>query len=220
MDEQTWTHFKNQEYRVFNATEHLHTDPDGSVRLSKLWQIRLHTIYKLLEDKVNVLLTDTDLIYLNHYKLEDLPHNFDIYHTQGGTFPKWAYEKWGFTICGCLAGYRSTSNTRQFLKFVIKSCKGSVQCDDQAVLNSIYSQYYDMEFFQPAGMSIKIGKSRKEERDLKVLVMSEESVKRGGEVSECLDLKENRKTWVLGPHAPKVVAKKLTMFKNFEACIK
>ena len=79
-----------------------------------------------------------------------------------------------------------------------------------------------MTFFQPAGMSVRIGRVGEQRQDksadLRTMVLSEESVLRGGSVDECFGQKE-RGAWILGPNVPKKLFKKIEMFENYAECM-
>ena len=103
---------------------------------SGVWQIRMQTMYSLLNQSYAVVLTDLDSIWNWYVDLDKLPPNFDVFHSVCTKNPPKIKFIWGFTLCAGLAFYRPTANTLRFWKMYYDECK--VNCDDQFTLNSLY----------------------------------------------------------------------------------
>ena len=100
--------------------------------LKTIWKTRLNTIQALLKQNYNILISDTDTIWLKYLKIDkeiqkidsnsiDGPR--DAYHSYAGKFPHQTLKAWNFTICGCFTAFKSTNNTLNFFEIINKQCK-------------------------------------------------------------------------------------------------
>lgn len=90
----------------------------------------------LLKQGNNVFLTDVDSIWVNYKNLTLLPNNFHTFHALCTWFPQKAFDRWGFVLCGGVAGFVSHPKTIEFLDHLIQFCGKT--CDDQILLNDFY----------------------------------------------------------------------------------
>ena len=224
--------------RVKNATSYYKPNPLISrvANLNRIWTIRLKTIQKLLvEEGKNVLISDVDSIWVNYKDLEDLPksinnRSIDAFHALGKFFPEEIYQQVGFVICGCLAGYRSTSNTLKLFQNILEKCRHQ-PCDDQILINNIYLNDYNMKWSKMIpGFENNLGVSE----NLTAMTFSPFDIRRGKNFQEYNDIcgaksreiVENEprvadylvSPWVLMPVAHKTVQQKIEMFRNVSEC--
>jgi len=118
-----------------------------------LFGSRWNYILRRLVDGHDVLISDTDNVFVRYVPLSQLKHShYDAYHAYAGisgpTFPMSIFKKQGFTICGGMSWLRSTPGVIEFVRSIVKRCKCeklacSCHCDDQVVINSII---YDTEY--------------------------------------------------------------------------
>ena len=116
------------------------TPGQHSKRLSQIWKTRLTVIIKLLKNGYNIMMSDTDSIWMNYRKIDSLmAPDSDILHTYGANFPQEVYNAWHFTLCGCVVAYRSTEIVQRVLEVILKKCsEKSDECDDQVLFNAYY----------------------------------------------------------------------------------
>ena len=70
-----------------------------------IWQKRIDTILKFLQEGINVFVADVDSIWLKKVDLSDLPINVDIFHGDGSPFPHDIYWKWEKEVEGLEKGF-------------------------------------------------------------------------------------------------------------------
>ena len=221
--------FRLPNNRTFQLSDHqIELVPDYSVhrpdqswrwrpKTQKIWRTRIARTVFLLKNNYNVFLTDVDSLWNRYVDLEKLPGEFDSFHALAGGFPDSIFQKWGFTFCGGLGFYRSTPGNIMFWQEVLRRCGG--KCDDQVVLNELY---YDLglKFFgvddvnDESGLRFyKCGMVRTENLDLKIIIVSELDMLRGGTPKNC------NTTWIMNPVTRKTGANKYQMFKtDFAEC--
>ena len=103
--------------------------------LDALWPMRLQTLLEYVQRNESVFLTDVDTIWRRYESLEQF-EDYDIYHGQGTTWPRHAYEKQGWVAAAGIGLWHATAYTESLLRELVKTC--GAKCDDQAVLNHYY----------------------------------------------------------------------------------
>lgn len=131
MDETTYNNLRNKGYRVELVSKYMKS-------LSSLWSARIHYIYKTLQDGIDIFISDVDSIWNRYIPLTKFS-DADIYHSFATVYPGYVYKKWGFTLCGCIGFYHSNVRTIDLLKRMVSTCSKQKNCDDQDVLNRVYS---------------------------------------------------------------------------------
>ena len=100
-----------------------------AVGFKSIVKLRLTTIAQYLEKGQNVFVSDVDTYYNFYFDLNQLPPNYDVFRAYTTTWSPAVLEKWGFTLCTCIAGYRANSKTIQLFREIIKRC--GEKCSDQ-----------------------------------------------------------------------------------------
>ena len=194
---------------------------------------RQKVLKNLVDQGYNVLTSDVDSIWLSYKNVDDLIEslrklnqnvNVDIINSDSGTsWPKTAFKSFGFTVSGGFLGYKSTENTKNFLKKLAEVCDLK-KCDDQAEINNLYLEM-GMKFDENGvGKSVKkAGRGVVEE--LNVFVLDEKLVKRGKIDSDVCDADNH--PWVISPHKnvgnfieSHHVDTKLSFLNEFSNCFK
>ena len=182
----------------------------------KIWQTRIKQILSNLEKGYNVLLSDSDLLWNRYIDLDSFPIGIDNFHSLALHFPRPIFDKQGFTLSGGLGFYRSTPNNILFWKTVLKKCGN--KCDDQATINFLYDEL-GIKFFDEKPDKTypirfyKTGVVEAENFKLRVMVISESDVLRGGEAVDC------ERTWIVHPLTNLPKSRRYKLFKeNFKNC--
>jgi len=118
-----------------------------------LFGSRWLTVHKLLTKGYHVLLSDVDNMFQRHLSMSELESSHvDIFHAHGGGYPVHIEKSMGFTFCGGQGWYRSTPATIKFVEMLLTNCNANwrdatcgIACDDQQVLNALYSKSLDMQ---------------------------------------------------------------------------
>jgi hypothetical protein len=122
------------------AGEHV---PGWGRHLWKLWKYRL--AYSLRQSRmgVNLFLVDVDTIWQRHIPLATLfrDKEVDIFLSQGSTYPRDVYDRWGFVACMGTVAFRASARAGEVLRTALKSC-GEGQCDDQVAMNHALMNKY------------------------------------------------------------------------------
>lgn len=202
-----------------------------------LWHVRLATIEKYLSQNYNVFITDVDSIWLNYLDLNRLPKHFDAFHSIAGHWPPSVYEKWGFTLCGCVAGYRATENTKKFFKHLARVCWAT--CDDQQHLNEFYYNM-EMKWGNISEIDSKVGLVTQLKKPkilfsqqlnstyqlpifpLMVSTFNQKMVSRDQTPefyqAKCQNIQQKSKLWIISPQCSKNLIEKIWMFRNVSDC--
>ena len=123
---------------------------------SNIWKLRFEVPLKYLRRGINVFVTDVDSFWNFHFSLDQLPKEYDSFHAYATTWPNNVFKKWGFTLCGCVAGYRANIKTISLLQRLLIQCgKLRHHCDDQIVLNEMYAFSYNMKWVNNTGFSVQ-----------------------------------------------------------------
>lgn len=75
-------------------------------KFSNIWRLRLQITLMYLKRGKNVFVCDIDTYWNYYFNLDDLSPNFDAFHADATTWPRSVSKKWGFTLCGGIAGYQ------------------------------------------------------------------------------------------------------------------
>ena len=194
LDDQVYEKCLSENIRTKKASSDFNRDPKSlgpSGKLSRLWSIRLTTIFNLLRTNVNVFISDVDSIWLKHQNLNLLPFPslIDIYHGLGTKHPLEVYLKYGFVVCGCIGAYRSNERVIEFFRQTLSTCYKN--CDDQVTINNLYKDKYQFEWWELPGMGMRMGRQTSgfrgglddENRPLTAMTLSESEVVRGKPIS-------------------------------------
>ena len=212
----------------------------GKGGFDKIMGFRQQFLKSLVDLGYNVLATDVDTIWMKYVDVEQQltgkmgekigkigkigktkntekpAESFitDIYNAKSGTnWPKTVFDRFGFTVSGFFLAYRSTENTKQFLKKMLERCENK-KCDDQAEINNVYfdmgMEFENGEDFDPknpanriTGHALKTTPRSHVLEELNVVVLGDEMVTRNGAMNS-LDRNfcgEDRdgKNWIISP---------------------
>jgi hypothetical protein len=120
--------------------------------LEQLFALRWKFVVDQLEQGINVLLTDVDNIFSRYIPLNSnhdpfssstmttvttIPHSssVDVWHAYATKYPRNAFSKLGFTVCGGMSWWRASAPAIRFAKIIHENC--GIMCDDQRVLNNL-----------------------------------------------------------------------------------
>lgn len=124
--------------------------------ISDIWKLRFEVRLKYLRRGINVFVTDVDSFWNFYFSLDQLPKEYDSFQAFATTWPNNIFKKWGFTLCGCIAGYGANVKTVSLLQRLLTQCgKLRHHCDDQIVLNEMYTFSYNMKWINNTGFSIQ-----------------------------------------------------------------
>jgi len=143
-DEMTYNALHSENLRVIPC---FIANPDYGHPVRGLWQqimsARLHLTIDILRNGTHVLITDIDNIFSRHVPLVGfLEEGYDVYHAYEMRYPQSIYNEFGFVVCSGHQFLRSSPATLEFMKLVMKRCKGS-KCDDQVTYNKVF--FYDLD---------------------------------------------------------------------------
>lgn len=114
---------------------------DGSLyALGPLWMVRVRLVQALLQDGIDVVLSDSDALWLKD-PLPDLDQiaassGADIISSRGRS-PDNAAKAWGATACMGFIYLRSTPSAQEFVQEMLAFAKKSMVFDDQILLNTL-----------------------------------------------------------------------------------
>jgi len=103
--------------------------------LGKLWIHRVEVIAELLDEGYDIIHTDADAVWLKNPISYLNKIKSDMIFSQGTHWPNSAYKKWNFVLCCGFFYLKNRSNTKQFIKKLLKRVKKDR--DDQVSCNNI-----------------------------------------------------------------------------------
>ena len=119
----------------------------NKVGFSEIWRLRFQIPLLYLKTGKNVFVSDVDTHWNFYFDLTKLPPQYDSFHSYATVFPKKIFKKWGFTLCGCIIGYRANNKTIQLLGTLLeRRFELDKRCDDQVVLNEIFALTYKIKW--------------------------------------------------------------------------
>lgn len=186
-----------------------------------IWTVRLSAMKDLIIKGFNVMISDVDSIWIKYQNLNLLPTGFDSFHAYGTTFPQSVFDEQGFVVCGGVAAYKSTENTKRFFSRLVEEC-GS-KCDDQMLINGLLIGEWNMDWQMSPGTGVRFGTSRNVTdsggKAFSSLIFNEEYVIRGRDrVEVCKG--DDSKAWIISPKAKKDGEMKLKLFETYKPCFK
>eukprot|EP01062_Namystynia_karyoxenos_P059204 TRINITY_DN50646_c0_g1_i1.p1 TRINITY_DN50646_c0_g1~~TRINITY_DN50646_c0_g1_i1.p1 ORF type:complete len:568 (+),score=92.97 TRINITY_DN50646_c0_g1_i1:46-1749(+) len=103
-----------------------------------LWFARWALLVRLLQDGLDVLLSDADAIIIKHPKPSIITASEADLVAQRGSFPDWISDVWGAAICMGFSLWRSTDTTKRFAVYMHSVILGTG--DDQVAVNVALQQ--------------------------------------------------------------------------------
>ena len=173
-------------------------------RFSDIWRRRLEVPLKYLKKGKNVFISDVDTYWNFYFSLDQLSPKFDAFHAYATTWPRTVWKKWGFTLCGGIAGYRSNKKTMMLLQELLDECvKLQQKCDDQKLLNEKYAFSYNLNWIGDAAYS--------EVYEYKITVFNKTFISRN---------RINCDSWISTELSSKKIVAKLYQWKSYiDLCV-
>ena len=141
LDLSTYNELIKHSYRCYKIADTING------KFANIWKLRLEIPLSYLKKGKNVFVSDVDTYWNYYFNLDELSQNFDAFHAYATTWPKSVWEKWGFTLCGGIAGYQANERTIKLLQELLDEClKLQDKCDDQKLLNEKYAFSYDLNW--------------------------------------------------------------------------
>jgi len=113
------------------------------VNRRQIFGTRWMYVLSLLKKGHNVLLSDSDNLFVRYLPMEDLESSkFDIFHAYSGNYPP-RFMSMGFTVCGGMSWFRASLPSIRYVETFLHYCGGwnhtytPVYCDDQLILNKL-----------------------------------------------------------------------------------
>jgi len=126
--------------------------------LSSLWMLRIRILSELLDEGLNVVMTDSDALWL----ADPLPtfaeagaQGADIVASRGQCFENRPCKVWGVSACMGFALFRATAASKSVVASMLTLSKASLNFDDQTLLNHVLL-YADVEFDSNADRPLQL----------------------------------------------------------------
>ena len=103
------------------------------------------TVVQYLENGKNVFVSGVDSYWNYYFDLNKLALQYYTFHAIATTWSPKVFEKWGFTLCCCISGYRVNNKTIHLIRQVLSRC--GEKCSDREVSVQFLSVQFNNKGF-------------------------------------------------------------------------